>query len=577
MAKCRICKKDIPDGAQYCDSCITNKDDKADESYLDSLLNSVKDVDVPAFDNYKKKTSHAEPEEPEPNIDPEFLVQEADISDILASVDLEALVADSVTREENRNENEDLNSSVDEAEYSIMNESGQDAMGEAIRVTNEAEHDDVNNGKLEAEYSAAYEPADNSDIEAADTSSSGTGEEDDILSLLSQFSPDDPIAKDARAISSMLQGRPIEEEPELPQDVGKVFSDALKVVSSLEDEIDEEVSVFESEEQAKLITEHKEKKKAKKAKKQKTEDNEPERMKKGVFKKLFGNVKDEKTASASLAGLARTDTAVRALDETSVKGMEEVSARASEGTSVKEMEAGKRRRKKSKDKGKPVSAEAEEEIRPGRRARIEEEEQPAKEDKKAKKALKKKKQEKKKEEIKVIEELETDEGRINRVGASIVFLFFGILVMLLLIGTNIFSYSLSIKNAGNYFERRKYTEAYNEVYGMEFKDEDIELYDKIMTVMFVNKQLNSYNHYYAMEKYPEAMDSLLKGLARYDKYIELATILGIKSDLDYVREQILAELDYVFNLSEDEAMDILACESRTEYSIKIYDTILENR
>ena len=102
-----------------------------------------------------------------------------------------------------------------------------------------------------------------------------------------------------------------------------------------------------------------------------------------------------------------------------------------------------------------------------------------------------------------------------------------------------FSYSLSIKNATDYLGRHKYTQAYNEVYGIDLKDEDIELYDKIMTIMFVNKQLNSYNCYYHMRKYPEALDSLLKGLQRYDKYAELATMLGIKTDLDYVRDRFL--------------------------------------
>jgi hypothetical protein len=92
-----------------------------------------------------------------------------------------------------------------------------------------------------------------------------------------------------------------------------------------------------------------------------------------------------------------------------------------------------------------------------------------------------------------------------------------------------------------------------------------------MTVMFVNKQLNSYNNYYSLGKYPEALDSLLKGLKRYDKYIELATMLGIKTDLDYVRTQILAELKNKFDLSEREALKINRINDRKEYSLKIYE------
>ena len=140
----------------------------------------------------------------------------------------------------------------------------------------------------------------------------------------------------------------------------------------------------------------------------------------------------------------------------------------------------------------------------------------------------------------------------------------------------IFLLFLKYQECYYYFNRQKYTQAYNEVYGIELKDEDIELYDKIMTVMFVNKQLNSYNNYYHMRKYPEALDSLLKGLQRYDKYVELATLLGIKTDLDYVRNQIIAELYNVFSLTEEDAMNILNSESQAKYSIAVYDVVLEN-
>ena len=102
------------------------------------------------------------------------------------------------------------------------------------------------------------------------------------------------------------------------------------------------------------------------------------------------------------------------------------------------------------------------------------------------------------------------------------------------------------------------------------------LYNKIMTVMYVNKQLNSYHSYYEMKKYPEALDSLLKGLNRYDRYIELATMLGIDDDMDYVRNQILSELDSVFHLTEEEALQIASMEDIADYSKKVYEVALQN-
>lgn len=53
-------------------------------------------------------------------------------------------------------------------------------------------------------------------------------------------------------------------------------------------------------------------------------------------------------------------------------------------------------------------------------------------------------------------------------------------------------------------------------------------------------------------------------------------MLGIKTDLDYVRDQIVAELYNVFSLTEEEAMKIINSESQAQYSIAVYDVILEN-
>jgi hypothetical protein len=305
-----------------------------------------------------------------------------------------------------------------------------------------------------------------------------------------------------------------------------VFSEALGVVSDLEDS-DQGINYVrkESDESDSSVRNKGSKKSRGKSKEKK----------KGFLTKLFEEFDDEDLSSSEL------------------KSREEEAA------------AKKQKKKKAKIKKSKISDIVEDEELSGRQN---------KEDlppgvKKAKKPKKEKKR------IEILDD-DIDIGHINKTGVSIVFLFFGILVILLIISTNIFSYSLSIRNASDYFGRQRYTQAYNEVYGIDLKDEDIELYDKIMTVMFVNKQLNSYNNYYHMRKFPEALDSLLKGLQRYDKYIELATMLGIDTDLDYVRNQLLAELYNVFSLTEEEAMSIINSESQAKYSMAVYDVILDN-
>lgn len=204
--------------------------------------------------------------------------------------------------------------------------------------------------------------------------------------------------------------------------------------------------------------------------------------------------------------------------------------------------------KKAKEEAKKLASEEKKQIA-----------QRNKEEKARQKALaKEEKKTKKLAEAKLILE-EMKETRINRVGATIVFVFFAVVAIVLLSGSDIFGYVISIHSAESNFNKaynnnvKYYTDAYNDIYGLEIKPEDQLLNDKIMTVMFVNKELNSYNSHMVMSDYESALHSLLLGLYRYGKYYEQAIPLGIDRDMDYVRTQILKELEATFSVSEDEA------------------------
>lgn len=225
-----------------------------------------------------------------------------------------------------------------------------------------------------------------------------------------------------------------------------------------------------------------------------------------------------------------------------------------------EKEKKKEEQKAAKEAAKKEKEAAKKEKEAAKRAKAEEK-KTEKENKKKEDALK---------EMKEVA-VETDTGRVNRVGAVIVFAFFVILATMILIGANTSFYELSVQGAEREFSLQHYNEAYHKIQGLEVKPADMELHDKIMTVMFVNKQLNSYNNFYAMGDYPKALDSLVKGLERYDKYLALARELGIESDLDYVRDQLLAELERVYGLSEREAVSLTKMEDLTEYSARVYE------
>ena len=262
--------------------------------------------------------------------------------------------------------------------------------------------------------------------------------------------------------------------------------------------------------------------------------------KSGIIDKLFANIHDAKSKRAHEKMLSDEEKrALRKKEREEKKAAKK--AKKEDPAYIAEQEAKKKEKEEKKAQAKAV------------------------------KEAKKREKEELKKQRQAEEEAEAmkDQGRINRVGAAIVFVCLGAFAASVIFGSDTFSYNQSVANAKEYFGNREYTEAYNELRGVELKNEDIEMYDKVVTVMYVNKQLNSYNNYYAMQMYPEALDSLLKGLEKYDNHLEAAGQLGVVDDLDYVRAQIVVELQTVFSLNEKEAYEIIDTVTQEEYSQKV--------
>ena len=259
-----------------------------------------------------------------------------------------------------------------------------------------------------------------------------------------------------------------------------------------------------------------------------------------IWKRLFGNIKDEKwekqkekEANEEAAKLAK---------------LEEQKAKEAEAAKEEEESEGEPKIDPKEAKKAEKLAKKEEKAR-------------LKEEKKAEK-----------QRLKELAELEdADEGRINRAGAAIVFVFLGVVAAFIIIGTNVFSYNGSISRASAYFAEDQYSAAYDEISGLDVKAKDQELYEQIRTVMFVNKELNSYQNYTGIRMYPEALDSLIKGLEKYDKHIDDAKDMDVSEDLDKVRGRIISELENEYGLSEKEAYKLLNITDREAYSEKVIE------
>lgn len=255
----------------------------------------------------------------------------------------------------------------------------------------------------------------------------------------------------------------------------------------------------------------------------------PEEEKPGLLKRLFGNIVTDEIAKAEIAQREKDKEEEAAKQEAAEAAKEEKKA----AKAAKAEEKAEAQKAKAEEKELKKAAKAEE------------------------KAQKKAEKEAKKAEEAAQEELEVT-GKLNKVGVSIVVILAAMFLATEISGTEIFSYNSTMKQAESFFEAGKYTDAYREILGTNMKNKDQETYDKIVTVMKVQRSLNSYENYDNMKYYPDALNALLVGLSKYDENIETARNLEIEKDVDGCKEKILTLLDEEYGLSEDQAREILS-------------------
>ena len=159
-------------------------------------------------------------------------------------------------------------------------------------------------------------------------------------------------------------------------------------------------------------------------------------------------------------------------------------------------------------------------------------------------------------------------GKLNKVGVSIVVILAAMFLAAEISGTKIFSYRSTIKEATSFFDAGRYTDAYQEILGTDMKKTDQETYDKIVTVMKVQRALNSYENYDNMKYYPDALNALLVGLKKYDENLDTAKSLEVEEDLDSCRDKIVTLLDEEYGLSESQARELLVLD-KTAYTDKV--------
>ena len=121
------------------------------------------------------------------------------------------------------------------------------------------------------------------------------------------------------------------------------------------------------------------------------------------------------------------------------------------------------------------------------------------------------------------------------------------------------------------FDEGNYIAAYEKVNGYDFRnDEKLELLrNQARTLADLQQCQDEYTAFMSAKLYNYALDSLLKGIGRYEKYKDDAVEYGIADQYDAFGNQIISELNDSFGLSVDEAMAIYKQPNRHYYTIEL--------
>lgn len=580
MTICRKCGKEIPDGEELCEDCKSQASNSG-ESYLDELMKSmeipemdmaepepVKEQELPDIPEMEKESAaeEARPEAETIEQDPADEVPELVLDDMLMAAEDEPAPEEIPDLVLNEMPAEEEPEKIELPELDL----GDIPMAE--EEPEEAELPELDLGDISMQEEP--EPEGLPDLPVEDEMDEPISDEampediNDLLELLSKdysgdemddVSTEDEIAEDEVSEGPVVQDMSAPEVSlfsdsesdaifaDHAQDAGTsvedIFQDALSAVDDVEDSEDGEGSLdqvfalegdFDPEEDS--VSDESEGTDSENAIPLAQPVKKKEK-KNSFWKRIFGNVVTDQTAEEE----AREREQEQEKEAERAAAREEKAKQDAADKEAKEAAAQEAKEKKAALKAEQAAAKA-----------------AAKEEKKKKKA-----------ELAAVEVV----GKINPVGATIVMVFFALICVTVIFGTQSLSYTSALKNARQQFEAKDYQAAYESLAGVNVSESSQELADKIRICMQMQKELNSYSNYYEMKMYLESLDSLIKGIRSYDTNKNKADEYEILTQYEELKAKISSVLFSEFGVSETEARAANGLPTQEEYTEKLEEII----
>ena len=131
----------------------------------------------------------------------------------------------------------------------------------------------------------------------------------------------------------------------------------------------------------------------------------------------------------------------------------------------------------------------------------------------------------------------------------------------------------TISAARRYFSRGDYILAYETIVGYPDLEDDDELKREITLMALIVQQRDSFYYLQAQGLYEDALDALIRGVYRYDKYVDEAASYGLGTDYMEIENEIEKRLGDTFKLTKEKARELYSIDDRQEYTDQVYKIV----
>jgi len=146
---------------------------------------------------------------------------------------------------------------------------------------------------------------------------------------------------------------------------------------------------------------------------------------------------------------------------------------------------------------------------------------------------------------------------------------------LVMLGTKLMGYQLSVSQAKSLLKEQRYVEAYGKLAGCTIKEKDMTLFQQLETLAPVSSEYNSYLVFSHAKKHDMALDSLICAYGRYSRNRDRAIELECLADLENMGSDIITALLAEFDMTGPEALELYDIRSRKEYTIQLHYKLQE--